>query len=53
MMLDLESARLFVLAAEYGNLTRATEATATIQPVVSQRIKALGLLLEADPITGQ
>lgn len=41
MMLDLESVRLFVLAAEYGNLTRAAEAAATVQPVVSQRIKAL------------
>jgi DNA-binding transcriptional LysR family regulator len=41
MMLDLESVRLFVLAAEYSNLTRAAEAAATVQPVVSQRIKAL------------
>lgn len=41
MMLDLESVRLFVLAVEYGNLTRAAEAAATVQPVVSQRIKAL------------
>jgi DNA-binding transcriptional LysR family regulator len=41
MMLDLESVRLFVLAAEYGNLTRAAEAVGTGQPVVSQRIKAL------------
>src|ERR1700753_395518 len=41
MMLDLEAVRLFVLAAEYGNLTRAAEAAATVQPVVSQRIKAL------------
>jgi DNA-binding transcriptional LysR family regulator len=41
MMLDLESVRLFVLAAEYGNLTRAAEAGGTVQPVVSQRIKAL------------
>lgn len=41
MMLDLESVRLFVLAAEYSNLTRAAEAAGTLQPVVSQRIKAL------------
>lgn len=41
MMLDLHSVKLFVLAAEYGNLTRAAEAAGTAQPVVSQRIKAL------------
>lgn len=41
MMLDLESVRLFVLAADLGNLTRAAEAANTAQPVVSQRIKAL------------
>ncbi|NDW05021.1 LysR family transcriptional regulator [Jiella pacifica] len=41
MALDLESVRLFVLAAEYGNLTRAAEAAGTVQPVVSQRIKSL------------
>lgn len=41
MMLDLESVRLFVLASELGNLTRAAEAAGTVQPVVSQRIKAL------------
>jgi DNA-binding transcriptional LysR family regulator len=40
-MLDLQSVRLFVLAAEYGNLTRAAEAAGTVQPVVSARIKAL------------
>ena len=40
-MLDLESVRLFVLVAEYGNLTRAAEAAGTVQPVVSQRIKRL------------
>ena len=40
-MLDLQSVRLFVLAAEYGSLTRVAEATGTVQPVVSQRIKAL------------
>ena len=40
-MLDLQSVRLFVLAAEYGNLTRAAEATGTVQPVVSARIKGL------------
>lgn len=41
MLLDLESVRLFVLAAEFGNLTRAAEAAGTVQPVVSQRLKAL------------
>ncbi|WP_245514703.1 LysR family transcriptional regulator [Jiella endophytica] len=41
MMLDPESVRLFVMAADYGNLTRAAEAAGTVQPVVSQRIKAL------------
>jgi DNA-binding transcriptional LysR family regulator len=41
MMLDLESVRLFVLVATYGNLTRAAEAAGTVQPAVSQRIKAL------------
>lgn len=41
MMLDLESVRLFVLAVEFGNLTRAAEAAGTVQPAVSQRIKAL------------
>ena len=40
-MLDLESVRLFVLAAEFGNLTRAAEAAGTVQPVVSQRLKGL------------
>jgi DNA-binding transcriptional LysR family regulator len=40
-MLDLESVRLFVLAADLGSLTRAAEAAATVQPVVSQRLKAL------------
>jgi DNA-binding transcriptional LysR family regulator len=40
-MLDLESIRLFVLAVEYGNLTRAAEAAGTVQPVVSQRLKSL------------
>jgi DNA-binding transcriptional LysR family regulator len=35
MVLDLESVRLFVLAAEFGNLTRAAEAAGTVQPVVS------------------
>ncbi|MGY4395453.1 DNA-binding transcriptional LysR family regulator [Sphingomonas sp. UYAg733] len=44
-MLDLESVRLFTLAAEYGNLTRAAEAAGTVQPVVSQRIKSLESLL--------
>lgn len=41
MMLDLESVRLFVLAADLGNLTRAAEAAGTVQPMVSQRLKAL------------
>ena len=40
-MLDLQSVRLFVLVAEYGNMTRAAEAAGTVQPVVSARIKAL------------
>lgn len=40
-MLDLESVRLFVLAADLGNLTRAAEAAGTVQPIVSQRLKAL------------
>jgi DNA-binding transcriptional LysR family regulator len=40
-MLDLDSVRLFVLAVEFGNLTRAAEAAGTVQPVVSQRLKAL------------
>lgn len=53
-MLDLDSVHLFVLAAEFGNLTRAAEAAGTVQPVVSQRLKALeaGLgrkLLERSP----
>lgn len=40
-MLDLQSVRLFVLAVELGNLTRASEAAGTVQPVVSQRLKQL------------
>ncbi|MFV3130062.1 LysR family transcriptional regulator [Niveispirillum sp. KHB5.9] len=40
-MLDLESIRLFVLTADLGNLTRAAEAAGTVQPVVSQRLRAL------------
>lgn len=40
-MLDLESIRLFVLAADLGNLTRAAEAAGTVQPAVSQRLRAL------------
>jgi DNA-binding transcriptional LysR family regulator len=40
-MLDLESVRLFVLALEFGNLTRAAEAAGTVQPAVSARLKAL------------
>jgi len=54
MMLDLESVRLFVLAADLGNLTRAAEVAGTVQPIVSQRLKgleaALGYkLLERSP----
>src|ERR1700755_2823749 len=45
MMLDLESVRLFTLVADYGNLTRAAQAAGTVQPVVSQRIKALEVTL--------
>jgi DNA-binding transcriptional LysR family regulator len=45
MMLDLESVRLFVLTIEYGSLTRAAKAAGTVQPVVSQRIKALETML--------
>lgn len=40
-MLDLQSVRIFVLVAEHGNMTRAAEAAGTVQPVVSQRIRAL------------
>ena len=40
-MLDLESVRLFLLAADFGGLTRAAEAAGTVQPVVSQKIKSL------------
>ena len=40
-MLDLVSVRLFILAVEFGNLTRAAEAAGTVQPVVSARIKGL------------
>ena len=46
-MLDLQSVRLFVLAAEFGSLTRAAEAAGTVQPVVSQRLKALELRVGA------
>lgn len=41
MMLDLDSVRLFILTAEYGNLTRAAEAAGTAQPAVSQKLKGL------------
>lgn len=41
MMLDLESIRLFVLTVDLGSLTRAAEAAGTVQPVVSQRLRAL------------
>lgn len=40
-MLDLESVQLFVLTVDLGGLTRAAEAVGTVQPVVSQRLKAL------------
>lgn len=40
-MLDLTSVRLFILAVEFENLTRAAEAAGTVQPVVSARIKGL------------
>ncbi len=41
MILDVQSVRLFVLAVEFGSLTRAAEAAGTVQPVVSQRLKGL------------
>jgi DNA-binding transcriptional LysR family regulator len=41
IVLDLASVRLFILAVEFGNLTRAAEAAGTVQPVVSARIKKL------------
>jgi DNA-binding transcriptional LysR family regulator len=41
IMLDLESIRLFVLAVDLGNLTRAAEVAGTVQPAVSQRLKQL------------
>lgn len=41
MMLDLESIRLFVMTVDLGSLTRAAEAAGTVQPVVSQRLRAL------------
>jgi DNA-binding transcriptional LysR family regulator len=44
-MLDLESVRLFVLSVEFGSFTRAAEAAGTVQPVVSQRVKALEAML--------
>lgn len=40
-MLDLTSIHLFLLVAEFGNLTRAAEAAGTVQPAVSQRLKGL------------
>lgn len=40
-MLDIVSVRLFILAVEFGNLTRAAEAAGTVQPVVTARIKQL------------
>lgn len=40
-MLDLDSVRLFVLVVELGSLTKAAEAAGTVQPVVSQKLKAL------------
>jgi DNA-binding transcriptional LysR family regulator len=44
-MLDLEAVKLFVLAADFGGLTRAAEAAGTVQPVVSQKIKSLEMKL--------
>lgn len=44
-MLDLKSVRLFVQAVEFGNLARAAESAGTVQPVVSQRLRALELSL--------
>jgi DNA-binding transcriptional LysR family regulator len=41
IVLDPASVRLFVLAARFGNLTRAAEAAGTVQPVVSQRLRQL------------
>jgi len=40
-MIDLESVRLFILTVELGSLTKAAEAAGTVQPVVSQKLKAL------------
>lgn len=40
-MLDLLSVRMFLIAAELGNMTRTALAVGTVQPVVSQRIKSL------------
>jgi DNA-binding transcriptional LysR family regulator len=44
-MLDLEAVRLFVLAVDFGGITRAAEAAGTVQPVVSNKIKSLETLL--------
>jgi DNA-binding transcriptional LysR family regulator len=41
IVLDLKSVQLFVLAVDLGNFSRAAEAAGTVQPVVSQRIRAL------------
>jgi len=41
MMLDLQSVRLFVLAVDLGNFSRAAEAAGTVQPVVSHRVRTL------------
>ncbi|WP_117195789.1 LysR family transcriptional regulator [Rhizobium terrae] len=40
-MIDLESVRLFILSVELGSLTKAADAAGTVQPVVSQKLKAL------------
>src|SRR4051812_3646691 len=40
-MIDLEGVRLFILSVELGSLTKAAEAAGTVQPVVSQKLKAL------------
>src|SRR4051812_41901074 len=53
-MLDLNAVKLFVLTADFGGLTRAAEVAGTVQPVLSQKIKALEAalgrkLLERNP----
>jgi DNA-binding transcriptional LysR family regulator len=41
MMLDMDAVRLFVLAVDFGGLTRAAEVAGTVQPVVSNKIRSL------------